>query len=174
MYLPAGVLHAYLNGTGMEVMANSNNVLRGGLTVKHVDVPELISNVTFESGDVEMLSAKRIGQTPEWRYETPADEFELRCIELDGTQVYQSDSDHSADILILVKAGSSTTVTMCCGDERLDLQTGSVVLAIQGSPYTVHASAQATLYKAVVPSGDLDSQPVHFRGRRPKRLRNIT
>ncbi len=170
MYLPAGILHAYLNGTGMEVMANSNNVLRGGLTVKHVDVPELISNVTFEGGDVEVLSAKRIGQTPEWRYETPADEFELRCIELDGTQVYQSDSDHSADILILVKAGSSTTVTMCCGDERLDLQTGSVVLAIQGSPYTVHASAQATLYKAVVPSGDLDSQPVHFRGRRPKRL----
>lgn len=48
MSLPAGNLHAYLHGTGVEIMANSDNVLRGGLTPKHVDVPELLRIVRFE------------------------------------------------------------------------------------------------------------------------------
>ena len=42
LYLPAGNLHMYLSGAGVELMANSDNVLRGGLTPKHVDVPELL------------------------------------------------------------------------------------------------------------------------------------
>ena len=44
-------MHAYLHGLGFEVMANSDNVLRGGLTSKHVDVPELVSVVDFEPLD---------------------------------------------------------------------------------------------------------------------------
>ena len=47
IYLPAGNLHAYLRGVGVEVMANSDNVLRGGLTPKHVDVPELLRVLDF-------------------------------------------------------------------------------------------------------------------------------
>lgn len=46
--LPAGNIHAYVHGTGVEIMANSDNVLRGGLTTKHVDVPELLRIVLFE------------------------------------------------------------------------------------------------------------------------------
>jgi mannose-6-phosphate isomerase class I len=55
MYLPAGILHAYLEGSGMEIMANSNNVLRGGLTPKHADVPELLATLTFEGASAEIL-----------------------------------------------------------------------------------------------------------------------
>ena len=55
MYLPAGELHAYLEGTGVEIMANSNNVLRGGLTPKHVDVDELLRVLTFNPGQAEVL-----------------------------------------------------------------------------------------------------------------------
>ena len=47
IFLPAGNLHSYLHGVGMEVMANSDNVLRGGLTPKHVDVPELLRVLDF-------------------------------------------------------------------------------------------------------------------------------
>src|SRR5206468_6918698 len=47
IYLSAGNLHAYLRGVGLEVMANSDNVLRGGLTPKHVDVPELLRVLDF-------------------------------------------------------------------------------------------------------------------------------
>ncbi len=50
LYAPAGYLHAYLRGVGMEIMAASDNVLRGGLTPKHVDVPELLRVLRFESG----------------------------------------------------------------------------------------------------------------------------
>ena len=47
IFLPAGNLHAYLHGTGVEMLANSDNVLRGGLTPKHVDVPELLRVLDF-------------------------------------------------------------------------------------------------------------------------------
>ncbi len=48
MYLPAGNIHAYLDGLGIELMAPSDNVLRGGLTPKHVDVPELLRVLDFD------------------------------------------------------------------------------------------------------------------------------
>ena len=49
LYLPAGNLHMYLSGAGVELMANSDNVLRGGLTPKHVDVPELLRVLDFHA-----------------------------------------------------------------------------------------------------------------------------
>jgi mannose-6-phosphate isomerase len=49
IFMPAGNLHAYLHGTGVEIMAASDNVLRGGLTPKHVDVPELLRVLRFEA-----------------------------------------------------------------------------------------------------------------------------
>jgi mannose-6-phosphate isomerase len=55
LYLPAGNIHAYLNGLGVELMASSDNVLRGGLTPKHVDVPELLSVLDFSPGPVPRL-----------------------------------------------------------------------------------------------------------------------
>ncbi|MBU0926278.1 MAG: mannose-6-phosphate isomerase, class I [Spirochaetes bacterium] len=54
--LAAGVPHAYLGGTAVEIMANSDNVLRGGLTHKHMDVPELVSALSFESASIEPLA----------------------------------------------------------------------------------------------------------------------
>nr|WP_211176933.1 mannose-6-phosphate isomerase, class I [Pseudonocardia acidicola] len=76
LYLPAGNLHAYLSGAGVELMANSDNVLRGGLTPKHVDVPELLRVLDFAAGPPPVCTGRRDG---EWiTYDTPADEFLLR------------------------------------------------------------------------------------------------
>jgi len=55
LYLPAGNIHAYLRGVGIELMQSSDNVLRGGLTPKHVDVPELMSVLDFTPGPVPYL-----------------------------------------------------------------------------------------------------------------------
>ncbi|GAA2545903.1 MULTISPECIES: mannose-6-phosphate isomerase, class I [Streptomyces] len=76
LFLGAGVPHAYLNGLGVEIMANSDNVLRCGLTPKHVDVPELLRIVRFEAGDPGVL---RPEATPDGEevYDTPIDEFRL-------------------------------------------------------------------------------------------------
>ncbi|HZX05384.1 mannose-6-phosphate isomerase, class I [Kribbella sp.] len=79
VYLPAGNVHAYLDGLGFEVMANSDNVLRGGLTPKHIDVPELVSVVDFEPLADPVLTA-----TPDGVYETGCPYFAVRRVDLDG------------------------------------------------------------------------------------------
>ncbi len=83
MYLPAGELHAYLHGLGMELMANSDNVLRGGLTPKYIDVQELISTLTFSTGRPEILHPVKLNEH-ESAYITEAPEFILTRIDLDG------------------------------------------------------------------------------------------
>jgi mannose-6-phosphate isomerase len=81
IFLPAGNLHAYLHGTGVEVLANSDNILRGGLTPKHVDVPELLRVLDFSYGDMARSTGEPNG--PRRVYRTAAPEFELSRIEWD-------------------------------------------------------------------------------------------
>ncbi|MFC8176636.1 mannose-6-phosphate isomerase, class I [Streptomyces sp. NPDC057242] len=76
LYLGAGVPHAYLDGLGVEIMANSDNVLRCGLTPKHVDVPELLKVVRFDPADPAVLRPEA-SPSGEEVYETPTDEFRL-------------------------------------------------------------------------------------------------
>ncbi|WP_138909833.1 mannose-6-phosphate isomerase, class I, partial [Streptomyces chryseus] len=77
LFLGAGVPHAYLGGLGVEIMANSDNVLRCGLTPKHVDVPELLRIVRFEAGDPAVLRPEASSSTGEELYDTPIEEFRL-------------------------------------------------------------------------------------------------
>lgn len=79
IYLPAGNLHAYLRGTALEVLANSDNVLRGGLTPKHVDVPELLRVLDFGYGDMKVSTGEPAGARHIYR--TSAPEFELSRLE---------------------------------------------------------------------------------------------
>ena len=76
IYLPAGNLHAYLQGAGVELMASSDNVLRGGCTPKHVDVPELLRVLDFRPMTPEVLRPLE-GAKGLWRYATPAPDFTL-------------------------------------------------------------------------------------------------
>jgi mannose-6-phosphate isomerase len=79
IFLPAGNLHSYLRGTGVEVLANSDNVLRGGLTPKHVDVPELLRVLDFSYGDMAVTTGSAAGARHVYR--TPTPEFELSRLE---------------------------------------------------------------------------------------------
>ncbi|WP_067900840.1 mannose-6-phosphate isomerase, class I [Nocardia vaccinii] len=81
LFLAAGNLHAYLNGVGVEIMANSDNVLRGGLTPKHVDVPELLRVLDFEPLALPIVTPEPVDENS-FRYRTPASEFALRRFEL--------------------------------------------------------------------------------------------
>ena len=82
LYLPAGNLHAYLEGTGVEIMASSDNVLRGGLTTKHVDVPELMDVLDFHAAPVPLVPTVARGREVEYR--TPAPEFTLSRLDFSG------------------------------------------------------------------------------------------
>jgi mannose-6-phosphate isomerase len=83
LYLPAGNMHAYLHGVGVEVMASSDNVLRGGLTPKHVNLPELLEVLRFDEHPLPLVRP-RPGWPGEDVYPTPARHFELSRIELSG------------------------------------------------------------------------------------------
>ncbi|GFH37391.1 mannose-6-phosphate isomerase, class I [Streptomyces pacificus] len=76
LFLGAGVPHAYLGGLAVEIMANSDNVLRCGLTPKHVDIHELLRVVRFEAGDPGVLRPEP-APSGEELYATPIDEFRL-------------------------------------------------------------------------------------------------
>jgi mannose-6-phosphate isomerase len=80
LYMPAGNLHAYLSGGGVEIMANSDNVMRGGLTPKYVNVEELLAILDFTPGFPGFITP--VAESPGiWRYPTPAPEFALWRIE---------------------------------------------------------------------------------------------
>lgn len=82
LYLPAGNLHAYLRGLGVEIMANSDNVLRGGLTGKHIDVDELLRLLDFTPGWAGPVPVEQ--QAPgRYAYRTPAPEFALWRLAVD-------------------------------------------------------------------------------------------
>ncbi len=169
MFLPSGVLHAYLEGAGMEIMASSNNVLRGGLTPKHVDVPELLANVVFEGGSAEILHGDPMDGNREWVYKTPTAEFELRRVEVSDTQPYHGGPDHGAEILVLIESNRDSEVTLAAGAQILRLRRGQACLIPCGADYMIRSANKTKLFKATVPTPS-EAAP-QFRGRRPTALR---
>ncbi|RJQ80951.1 mannose-6-phosphate isomerase, class I [Pseudonocardiaceae bacterium YIM PH 21723] len=123
IYLPAGNLHAYLHGTGIEIMANSDNVLRGGLTPKHVDVPELLRVLDFRSGDMPVLRGEAAGPH-RTVYPTPAPDFRLSRLDwesgLDREPVLL---ETSGPQIMLCMSGSAQLQTTD-GAQKLDLNRG--------------------------------------------------
>jgi mannose-6-phosphate isomerase len=99
LFLAAGELHAYLEGTALEIMANSDNVLRGGLTPKHVDAPELLATLVFEPRAPELLQPVPSGPG-ERVYRTPAREFELGLLDAAPGQPYRPPAGRGVEVLL--------------------------------------------------------------------------
>lgn len=111
IHLPAGNLHAYLRGTGIEILANSDNVLRCGLTPKHVDVPELLRVLDFTCGDMDVMTGEEV--SPGVRvYRTPAPEFELSRLDVSG----ETRINHDGPQILICTAGAAV-LTNARGDE---------------------------------------------------------
>ncbi len=89
IYLPAGILHAYLEGSAMELMANSDNVLRGGLTPKHQDIPELMRTLHFEAFPLQIIEAREMDLQRSY-YPSTAAEFRLErwCLRPEDSALY--------------------------------------------------------------------------------------
>lgn len=110
IFLSAGNLHAYLRGFALEVMANSDNVLRGGLTPKHVDVPELLRVLDFAPTAASDLRPPVRREGPELVYETPTDEFAVALLVLDGDYLgheIDASSSHEGPQILLCTEGST-------------------------------------------------------------------
>ncbi|MEU8933375.1 mannose-6-phosphate isomerase, class I [Streptomyces sp. NPDC048409] len=139
LFLGAGIPHAYLAGLGVEIMANSDNVLRCGLTPKHVDVPELLRVVRFEAGDPGVLRPEAAPDGEEV-YETPIDEFRLsRYVLPEGTTAH--DLTLPTPQILLCTAGA-----VRAGEE--DLTPGQSVFVPAGEKTEV--SGAGTVFRATV------------------------
>lgn len=79
MFLFAETPHAYLNGVALEVMANSDNVLRAGLTPKYIDIPELVANVKFVAKPAAELLTQPVKNGAELDFPIPVDDFAFSC-----------------------------------------------------------------------------------------------
>ncbi len=147
IYLPAGELHAYLQGVGVELMANSDNVLRMGLTHKHIDVSEVLRIATFETGSLQKVESVNDGPCQR-KYVTPSKEFLLSVISPDKGEFFESPEDRSVEILICIEG--SALVTELRGKEAVELSRGSSVVIPSAAPgYRI--AGDATIYKASVP-----------------------
>jgi mannose-6-phosphate isomerase len=103
LFLPAGNIHAYLSGLGVELMAASDNVLRGGLTPKHVDIDELERVVDFTPGRIPLVVTREISSGL-IQYQCNTDDFLLYKLEPSGERL-MADLSLPSEAVILCTAG---------------------------------------------------------------------
>ncbi|MBG6224167.1 mannose-6-phosphate isomerase [Arthrobacter sp. CAN_A2] len=139
-YLPAGNVHAYLHGLGIEVMASSDNVLRGGLTPKFVDVPELLRTISFEAVGVPTLGAETtlLGQEV---FRPPFREFQLQRVQLEPDAGPVPLAQEGPAVIIVV----SGSVLLDSPKGELRLERGdSAFLPAAEAPVNAHVVSGAT------------------------------
>jgi mannose-6-phosphate isomerase len=138
VFLPAGNLHAYLCGAGVEVMASSDNVLRGGLTGKHVDLAALIEVLDFTDGRVPVLHP--VLGPGGLRYPVPVEDFDLTRCQLDGQS--GTLTTRGPQVLLCTEG----TAVLASADGELTLVKGQSAFVPAGAP--VSARGPAVLYRA--------------------------
>lgn len=146
LFLGAGELHAYLRGVGVELMANSDNVLRGGLTGKHVDVPELLRALRFADGPAHVLRARR-ASAGEDVYDTPAAAFALSVVRARSDRPFEATARHGVEILLCAEGRCRLEQDDAGG---LALARGGAAL-VPGGAGRYRVAGDATLYRATVP-----------------------
>ncbi|EIY8040279.1 mannose-6-phosphate isomerase, class I [Vibrio vulnificus] len=119
MFLHAETPHAYVKGTGLEIMANSDNVLRAGLTPKHMDIAELIANTNFISTDRDKLILKPFNIENKTAYPIPVEDFSFEIVNVETTERQQY--VRSAEILFCIEGNcairhGSDVVTVAAGE----------------------------------------------------------
>ncbi|MPT15130.1 MAG: mannose-6-phosphate isomerase, class I [Microbacterium sp.] len=122
VFLRAGLLHAYLSGLGVEIMAASDNVLRGGLTPKRIDVPELLAILDTTPGEVPVLRPE--GDEAVTTYSVPVPDFALRRVRLDGEPIAV---EVDGPTMVLATGGAVRVATESGAD--IALRVGAVAFA---------------------------------------------
>jgi len=139
----AGVPHAYLEGQNVELMANSDNVLRGGLTPKHVDVPELLKHTLFEPIQPNIL--KLIADAKETVFESPVPDFCLSHVLLSANESIQCEA--GGPEIWFVLAGNGVTENA----NALNLKKGASFFVAAGEKISVKTESGLEWVKASVP-----------------------
>jgi mannose-6-phosphate isomerase len=151
IYLPAGVLHAYVRGFGMELMANSDNVLRGGLTAKHVDIDELVGILDFSPFCPKILAPP--DPSPAFfNYPISCREFSLSRWEGRGSE---SDFSGEGPFIFMVTRGTLTLSKKNAREERILKKGESAFIPAGIAARGLSLGGTYTLYAAGVGSGEV-------------------
>ena len=139
----AGLLHAYLEGQNIELMANSDNVLRGGLTPKHIDIEELLEHIKFEPTYPNMLNGD-MKNSNEVQFPCPVPDFGLTKIALTVGESYTNETNSFE--MFLVMQGNVQL-------DGIDLKAGELAAVKAGSTYHIQSigSETAVIFKSFVP-----------------------
>ena len=140
----AGIPHAYLEGQNVELMANSDNVLRGGLTPKHIDVPELLKHTTFKGVAPNIMMGEQM-KTGEKNYSCPVDDFGISKIELKQSQTYNGTAS-SLEIIVAIDGEMQIS-----GTNNLSIKRGEAAAILCGETYNISTPSSVMAYKALVP-----------------------
>lgn len=143
----AGIPHAYLEGQNMELMANSDNVLRGGLTPKHVDVEELLKHVRFRGVHPQVIKKRADSKVTE--YPCPVPDFKLSQIRLGKGEKLELTST-SIEILMVLEGKS-----LIKDEKEIGVSRGEAVLLIAGEKIVMEAESDVLVYRAGVPNGPI-------------------
>lgn len=146
LFQDAGLLHAYLEGTMIEVMANSDNVARGGITSKYVDVEELMKLVIFEGIRPNIVEGRQIES--EVFYDAPIDEFAVSDIKLNGSSYKNTSS--SPEVLLGMHGDAQIT----SGSTTLSVAKGKSVFVPANTDYEITSSSDAIISRTRVPSNN--------------------
>ncbi len=133
LYLPAGNIHAYLEGLGVEVMASSDNVLRGGLTSKPVDVRELLKVLDYTELTQPKISVKKLNQGI-WEYPTSAEDFKVYRVE-PSASVMLMDMELPNTAIVVCTQGELTISTS--KDETLTIGRGKAAFVADARLFSV-------------------------------------
>jgi mannose-6-phosphate isomerase len=151
IYITSGELHGYLEGSGLELMANSDNVIRGGLTPKHVDVKELLDILDFAPHEPEIIRPEQAGNN-EAIYRTGNHEFVLSVITLHGGgregSIYRGPAARGPEIIICTEGKAN--ITDINKRDSLDISKG-LSFFIPASVEAYIIKGEATIFKAAVP-----------------------
>ena len=141
IYQPAGLPHAYLEGQNVEVMANSDNVLRAGLTDKYVDVRELMKHVKFEATVPKII---RASNEAEQSFDAPVEEFLLSKYTISKELSFTP--KNTAIVFVYDGEGKFTS-----DEKSIYLKRGGAALVLGGKKLSVKSSALLTIYSVTTP-----------------------
>jgi mannose-6-phosphate isomerase len=145
IFQDAGILHAYLEGQNVEIMANSDNVLRGGLTSKHINVTELMKHVIFEAVNPNIIHGTPVNETENF-FVTTAPDFELSTILLAANETYLATVLTTEIFLIL-----HGVVEVAAAETKLNCSQGEAFAAFSDTKLNFLATSNAEIYRASVP-----------------------
>ena len=146
VFQDAGLPHAYLEGQNVEIMANSDNVLRGGLTPKHIDVAELLKHVRFEPTVPRILNGEPAG-FPGVVFKTTAPDFELGRLQVSKGEETGLVSK-SVEIFLLFSGSVEILET---NGHRFERRQGESWVSFDGAGFKIRALQNAVIYLASIP-----------------------